>query len=184
MMLAVAPAMAAPPVAGGACDTSGQISTVADAAGTMNTLWCNGATWQNTSVKVGKTVSTCDAASEGTISYDTTGKAFTFCNGSSFVPFNSAAGTAVIKASMSAASFYPTPASCTAPACDSGYTSQGCTYGYATSLLNDTTLDLMVQGNMANRMVSPGFTGSCSRSAVVGVGLFSKIVCVRLCIAH
>ncbi len=173
--------MADTPAAGGACTTAGQTANNPDANGTMNILWCNGTTWQNASIKVGKTVPVCDSTSEGTISYDSLGKAFTFCNGSNFVPFNSAAGTAIIKTSLSSAAFYPTASSCSAPSCGAGYTSQGCTFGSATNLLADLTLDYLVKTDLVSRMTSTGFVSSCSPTTVPTVGLFNKIICARLC---
>ncbi len=124
LMLAFAPAYAAL-VPGDACTTSGQVANSVNAGGAQNVLWCNGTTWQSASIVVGNSVATCDATTKGTLKYDGN-NAWSYCNGTAFVPFNAAAGTAKIVYAASPYRLNPTAGTCTPPSCPAGYTSQGC----------------------------------------------------------
>lgn len=174
------------PVLGGSCSENGQVALNPHTSGTLYMLWCDGAVWQSARIHVGSGpggTSGCSSTTEGTLSYDSTGKNWTFCNGSNFVPFESAAGTAKVKVSSATGVLYPVNTSCNAPACDNGFVSKGCQVGQAESLLNDTALRNAAYYDMTNKVETSGYTGSCNKTfAATGISLFGRVVCSRLCV--
>ena len=185
MMLWFAPAYAAAPAPGDACTVSGQVANDVNSGGAQNVLWCNGTTWQSASIIVGNTVATCDATTKGAIKYDGA-TTWTYCNGTSFVPFNTAAGTAVTKFQSSNNTQEPALASCTAPACDAGYTNLGCQWGQGEGSSNSSTTYGPTYINLMNRMRDNGFVDSCSHtySDVPTTAYYNRVTCIRLCKAN
>lgn len=176
------------PSLGGSCSENGQVALHPNPAGILYMLWCNGTTWQSASIHVGQAAAgagSCSNATKGALSYDSTANSWSFCNGSSYVPFESAGGTAKMKVVASNAVLFPGSASCTAPACDSGYVSKGCQSGVAEGVLNDLNLRGAAYDSMVANSASSGFTQTCSRSQQASLlGLFSRVVCARLCVGN
>lgn len=75
-------AFAQVPAVGGTCTTAGMTATSSNAAGVINTLYCNGSNWVTATLKIGNTITSCTSAVAGAVSWD--GTSMKYCDGSSW----------------------------------------------------------------------------------------------------